>query len=302
MMLNSKSIGQKIADARKKKNLSQADLAQQVLISPQAVGKWERGESMPDISTLNRLAEILGVDLNYFSESFQTREVETTTSDVFSKSEEENSIPKSRQKFDWNWDMSQGNWTDADFSGLKNLKEKFSSSNMKNCKFMDSDLSGLILGKNNIEVCDFSSSDLRNSKIQYSNLLNNHFKHCSFIDAEFRKSNIGKCDFAEADFSGTTFIEVNFEHNKLNGSLWKFTSFKNSNISNVVFEGNIEDCHFEHCSFYNVKFHNATLLNTFFKYNDRFKKVQFIGCKVDKLTYAFLKNNQANLENIEIIS
>lgn len=65
-MLNSKSIGNKIAEARKKINLSQTQLAQQVSISPQAVGKWEPGESMPAITTLNRLAEILGVDLNYF--------------------------------------------------------------------------------------------------------------------------------------------------------------------------------------------------------------------------------------------
>lgn len=82
-MLNSKSVGNKIATARKKINLSQADLAQQVSISPQAVGKWERGESMPDIGTLNRLAEILGVDLNYFSETFKStvseNQVETIT-------------------------------------------------------------------------------------------------------------------------------------------------------------------------------------------------------------------------------
>ncbi len=70
MMLNSKSIGNKIAEARKRINLSQAELALQISISPQAVGKWERGESMPDIITLNRLAEIFTVDLNYFSESF----------------------------------------------------------------------------------------------------------------------------------------------------------------------------------------------------------------------------------------
>ncbi|RYG21663.1 MAG: XRE family transcriptional regulator, partial [Chitinophagaceae bacterium] len=50
-MLNSKSIGNKIAEARKKINSSQAELAKQVSISPQAVGKWERGESMPDIIT-----------------------------------------------------------------------------------------------------------------------------------------------------------------------------------------------------------------------------------------------------------
>ena len=69
-MPNSKSIGNKIAEARKKINLSQATLAQQIAISPQAVGKWERGESLPDIVTLNKLAALLGVDLNYFSDTF----------------------------------------------------------------------------------------------------------------------------------------------------------------------------------------------------------------------------------------
>lgn len=296
-MLNSKSIGNKIAAARKKINLSQAELAQQVSISPQAVGKWERGESMPDISTLNRLAEILKVDLNYFSDSFQANEVATTNKQTI-----ESLIPKSRKNFDWNWDMSQGNWVNADFSGIKNLKEKFSSSNMKNCKFTNSDLSGLILGKNNIELCDFSGSDIRNSKIQSSNLLNNQFNKCSFIDAELFKSNIEKCNFSEADFSGAEIVESNLENSTVNDVVWKFTKFLKSNISNLTFTGTFEDCHFEHCSFYGVKFENATILNTFFKYNERFKKVQFVNCKVDSITYAFLKNNQANLTGITIIN
>ncbi len=302
MMLNSKSIGNKIATARKKMNLSQAELAQQVAISPQAVGKWERGESLPDISTLNRLAEILTVDLNYFSDNFQSNEVEKTVREVLNKQTAESQVPNTRKSFDWNWDMSQGNWTDADFSGLKNLKEKFSSSNMKNCKFTNSDLSGLILGKNNIEHCDFSGSDVRNSKIQSSNLLNNQFNKCSFIDAEFLKSNIEKCNFAESDFSGAEIIESNVENNDISGVIWKFTKFLKSNFSNIVFEGTFENCHFEHCGFYGVKFENATILNTFFKYNEKFKKVQFVNCKVDSITYAFLKNNQANLTGITLIS
>lgn len=299
-MLNSKSIGNKIAEARKKINLSQAELAQQVSISPQAVGKWERGESMPDITTLNRLAEIFEVDLNYFSDSFQSTEA-ATTYEKFDKQTEEVPAPKQKKRFDWSWDMSQGNWSDADFSGLKNLKEKFSSSNIKNCKFINADLSGLILGNNNIELCDFSSSDIRDSKIRSSNMINNQFAHCSFIDAEFFKNNIEKCDFSEADFSGAEILEVNFERNGVQDVVWKFTAFKKTNISNVVFTGTFEDCHFEHCGFYNVKFENATILNTFFKYNDRFKKVQFINCKVDKLTYAFLKNNEANLTGITLL-
>lgn len=301
-MLNSRSIGLKIAQARKKMGLSQAELAQQVSISPQAVGKWERGESMPDIATLNRLAEIFSLDLNYFSDSFQTEEIARPLTENSGKQTIE--IPKTKpgKKFDWNWDMSQGNWTDADFSGLKNLKEKFSSSNIKNCKFMNSDLSGLILGKNNIEGCDFSASDIRDSRIQSSNLLNNQFSKCSFIDASIIKSNIEKCDFSEADFSGAEIQESNLEGIIVKDVIWKFTTFLRSNLSQLVFTGLFEDCHFEHCAFYSVKFQDATIINTFFKYNDRFKKVQFVNCKVDRITYAFLKNNQANLEGITIIS
>jgi transcriptional regulator with XRE-family HTH domain len=272
MMLHSKSIGNKIAEARKKNNLSQAQLAQQISISPQAVGKWERGESMPDISTLNRLAEILGVDLNYFSESFLADEIPSTLQVSLVADAEENDMPGQRSHFDWNWDMSRGNWVDADFSGLKNLKEKFNSSNMKNCQFRASDLSGLTLGRNNIEACDFSSSNIRNSKIQFSNLLRNQFVQCSFIDATFTKCNIEKCDFSGADFSGVEFLEVNFENNTVQQSVWKFTSFRRSNLSQIIFSGLLEDCHFEQCSFYTVKFEDATIRNTFFKRNDRSKK------------------------------
>lgn len=300
-MLHSKSIGNKIAEARKKINLSQAELAQQILISPQAVGKWERGESTPDISTLNRLAEIFGVDLNYFSDGTRSTEIPRTLSGTPNKGAMETPAPGSKRNFDWNWNMSQGNWVDADFSGLKNLAEKFSSSNMRNCKFLNSDLSRLILAKNNIELCDFSSSDLRNSKIECSNLLNDHFNECSLIDAVLLKNNIGKCDFSGANFSGAEIVDGFFESNVVKDVVWKFASFMNTGISNVVFEGTFEDCKFENCAFHNVKFQDATILNSFFKYNRKFNKVQFINCKTDRITHAFLKNNQANLDGVVVL-
>ncbi len=71
-MVNTIMIGNKISEARKKINISQVLLVERLSISSQAVGKWERGESMPDITTFNRLAEILDVDLNYFSENFHS--------------------------------------------------------------------------------------------------------------------------------------------------------------------------------------------------------------------------------------
>lgn len=303
-MLNSKSIGNKIAEARKKTNLSQAELAQQVSISPQAVGKWERGESMPDIMTLNRLAEILAVDLNYFSDSFHKEPVYAITYESGESDEQAypaDREPRAENQSGRSWDMSKGNWENADFSGLKNLGEQFSSSNIRNCKFTNSDLSGLILGKNNIELCDFSYSDLKSSKISSSNLLKNQFAHCSFIDTDFSKSNIGKCNFSGADFTGARFDTGCFESNEMTNTVLKGTAFKNTGISDVIFEGRIEDCHFEGCGFYKVKFQGATILNTFFKYNSKFKKVEFLDCKVDRLTYAFLKNNEANLTGITLI-
>jgi transcriptional regulator with XRE-family HTH domain len=243
MMLNSKSIGNKIAVARKKINLSQAELALKVSISPQAVGKWERGESMPDITTLNRLAEILGVDLNYFSESFQSADIEMTTIDALDKQSLE--LPSSKQRKKLSWDMSLGNWVDADFSGLKNLKEKFSSSNMKNCKFVGSDMSGLLLKNNNIEGCDFSSSDFSSIKIQGSNLLNNLFKDCSLNEAEFARSYIMGSDFSGANFTGVAFSSGGFQKNPITNAMLNRTSFIDTQVVEMVFDGTLEACSFE---------------------------------------------------------
>lgn len=300
-MLPSTSLGQKIAIARKKINLSQAMLAQQVSISPQAVGKWERGESMPDITTLNRLAEILEVDLNYFSESFPANGVMPAEPESLAIpiSEPINPSPKKRQ--DWNWYMSKGNWVDADFSGLKDLKDEFSASMIKNCQFLKTDLSGLTFKGNDISYCDFSNSDMRNSKILSTEISKCQFIHCSLIDLHFSQTEIHQCDFSEADFSGAEFVNSNFEKNSIHQAIWKHTSFKNTGLSNITFEGKMEHCAFENCSFKIVKFQQATLLNSFFKDNRKLNRVEFIDCQVDKITYAFLKNNGAKLDGITII-
>ncbi|WP_228519084.1 pentapeptide repeat-containing protein [Flavobacterium sp. LC2016-12] len=299
MMLNSKSVGNKIATARKKVNLSQADLAQQVSISPQAVGKWERGESMPDISTLNRLAEILGVDLNYFSETFKSN-VSENQFETTQKQAEEISTIKVKINSGLSWNMSSGNWVDADFSGLNNLKDKFSTSNMKNCKFIGSDLSNLILKSNNIVGCDFSNSDLRNSKIQTSNVQNNQFVACLLIDTEFSSSEIKNCNFSKANFSGIELKTSDFKSCILENAVWNLSSFKLSSISNVVFNGTIEECSFDNCSFSKVTFKNATLINTFFK--GKLKGIQFIDCTADRITYEFLKNGKANLTGLTLLT
>jgi uncharacterized protein YjbI with pentapeptide repeats len=295
-MLNPKMIGNKIAEARKKINISQAQLAQRLFISSQAVGKWERGESMPDIITFNRLAEILGVDLNYFSESIQS-----AVESVESLDRQPAELPSGSKKKKLSWDMSRGNWADADFSGLKDLHEKFSSSNMQHCLFIGSELSGLLLRRNNVYSCDFSGSDISHSHIQGSNISNNLFTDCSLKETEFTGSNISGCDFTGADLTGAAFKSGAFGKNTMTNAVLNRLSFIGMAIDDMVFDGTLEDCYFENCAFYRVTFQNATLINTFFK-NKSLKRIRFIDCKIDRMTYEFLKNGKADLTGITLLT
>ena len=57
-------IGSNIANYRKGSGLTQAGLAEKLNYSDKAVSKWERGESMPDVTTLVQLAEQFGITVN----------------------------------------------------------------------------------------------------------------------------------------------------------------------------------------------------------------------------------------------
>ena len=59
-MIDRDVIGQRIAELRKSKGLTQAELADMIGVSHQAVSQWERNETLPDIMTIPALAEIFG--------------------------------------------------------------------------------------------------------------------------------------------------------------------------------------------------------------------------------------------------
>ncbi|MBR2639516.1 MAG: helix-turn-helix transcriptional regulator [Oscillospiraceae bacterium] len=62
--MEKQTLGQKIAELRKAKNLTQLELANQLNITDKAVSKWERDISCPDINTFPKLAEILGISVD----------------------------------------------------------------------------------------------------------------------------------------------------------------------------------------------------------------------------------------------
>ena len=54
----------RLTDLRKEQHMTQADLAKKLNISPQAVSKWETGESIPDIEMLEILSDLYGLTLD----------------------------------------------------------------------------------------------------------------------------------------------------------------------------------------------------------------------------------------------
>lgn len=57
------TMGEKIAQLRKEKGMTQKELARQMNVTDKAVSKWERDLSCPDINAVPRLAQVLGVSV-----------------------------------------------------------------------------------------------------------------------------------------------------------------------------------------------------------------------------------------------
>lgn len=83
--MNLLHLGTRIRGQREKCRLTQAQLANSLTITAQAVSKWERGENAPDIAILRTLAKVLGVSVDWIL-SGDDRPRETFEATVFCSS------------------------------------------------------------------------------------------------------------------------------------------------------------------------------------------------------------------------
>lgn len=61
-------IAKNIQSLRQSKGMTQAELAEKLSYSDKSVSKWERGESLPDITVLKAVADLFEVSLDYLVE------------------------------------------------------------------------------------------------------------------------------------------------------------------------------------------------------------------------------------------
>lgn len=69
------AIGERIRNGRRRKNLSQTNLAKEIGASMNGIAMIERGEVDPRVGTLAKIAEALGDDLNYIITGYRTTRV-----------------------------------------------------------------------------------------------------------------------------------------------------------------------------------------------------------------------------------
>ncbi|MDP4130306.1 MAG: pentapeptide repeat-containing protein [Bacteroidota bacterium] len=314
--MDTKIIGGKIAKARKSVNISQAQLAQRLFISPQAVGKWERGESIPDITTFNRLAEIVGVDLNYFSESFHSAGDDTAfkmTPDGIGGIEqrEPETADRSRsQEQQLLTNFSGSNLSKSDFAGVTAHKRKFNGSALRGADFAGADLTG----------SSFIGSDVREANFDGTNLTDCILSAIDLSDASFNKTILIRTEFSKLALTGTKFTDVKLIDVKLTTADLRKTIFLNCVFDGVDFNSSdLRGLCLDGQMFIGVRFHNAalnevtfngaTLKNVSFRathaltnrYYRAIKTIRFGGAMMDKLSYNALKGVGADLSEVTII-
>lgn len=73
-MFEPKAFAENLRTARKRRGLSQKDLAARLFVSTQAVSKWERGASVPEVVHVCHIAQILGISVEWLLGTESTAE------------------------------------------------------------------------------------------------------------------------------------------------------------------------------------------------------------------------------------
>ena len=80
--MNQIEIGKFIAECRKKQNLTQIQLAEKLNVTDRAVSKWERGMSLPDISLLQELSDVLNINVAELLDGKRSEKKEIDSYDI----------------------------------------------------------------------------------------------------------------------------------------------------------------------------------------------------------------------------
>ena len=95
-------LGENIKTLRKNKGLTQEELAIRLKVVRQTVSKWEKGYSVPDAETLQKIADILEVDIKQLLGSdIETEKTNNEVAEQLSRINEHLAIKNRRSRRIW---------------------------------------------------------------------------------------------------------------------------------------------------------------------------------------------------------
>ena len=100
------TLGEKLKKARLEAGLTQDELAARLMISRQAVSKWESDRGMPDINNIKAISDLLDISIDYLLDDGSSLDLNVT-----------------RERIDlsaYSYDQAEANWRDK----LKNKNRR----------------------------------------------------------------------------------------------------------------------------------------------------------------------------------
>jgi len=315
-IMDVKILGNRIANARKSQNMSQAQLAGLLFISPQAVGKWERGESIPDFMTIHQLADIFAVGLDYFSDSTlveRGRELPKLTdynADGILAGKSRDVDPSTEPERTLLTDFSGSALAGTDFVGVYAPKRKFLGSDLRNADFSNADLNGSSFKGSDLSGANFKETDLRGCKFSVNNLTGTSFNKTILTDTEFYASELNKANFTESSLINVKITSTDLRKTVFENCSFKGATFKSCDMSGINLDGQIFiDVMFDRVALTGASFQGATFRNVSFRststltnrYYKTLQTIRFDGAMMDKLTFASLKGLGVDLSLVKTL-
>lgn len=119
-MINKVHFGKRIASLRKKSGLSQAELADKLGVTSQAVSKWECGSALPDIDLLLELSNLYHVTINELLEDVNL--IAKLANRPFETDEITCFVPKAERDYNAEWakNIVSEKWVSRNWNDQKN--------------------------------------------------------------------------------------------------------------------------------------------------------------------------------------
>jgi uncharacterized protein YjbI with pentapeptide repeats len=187
-------------------------------------------------------------------------------------------------------------FNDADLKGIKGSKI------FDACEMRNADLSDAVIPGSSFKCCMAHNSRFINADVSACDFSHADLQHADFAGADlrssvFRCSHLENASFAGAILEDTSFVGISLKSVEFTNAKMVNTNFKYADLSDVNLEGlTLEGVNFTYADLHGTNMKNTILKDVIFKTD--IKYVLFDGAKMDKITYALLKNNGAILANV----